>query len=78
MMCTLRRHAPDTIMSRHYPDEAVENFGPFLVESDLEDNRLFERQNREVNTGVETAYDGLRPPALKHHGETTSRDDEVV
>ena len=49
-----------------------------MVESDLEDNRLFERQNREVNTGVETAYDGLRPPALKHHGETTSRDDEVV
>jgi len=56
----------------------VENFGPFLVESDLEGNSLFERQNREINKGVEKAYEGLRPPALKRYGETTSRDDEVV
>ena len=56
----------------------VENFGPFLVESDLQGNSLFEQQNRLVNVGVERAYTGLKQPALKRYGETTSRDDEVV
>lgn len=56
----------------------VENFGPFLVESDLAGNSLFEQQNRIVNQRVEEAYEGLKPPALKRYGETTSRDDEVV
>lgn len=56
----------------------VEKFGPFLVESDLEGNSLFEAQNATVNAGIERLYDGLRPPALKRYGETTSREDEVV
>jgi L(+)-tartrate dehydratase beta subunit len=56
----------------------VENFGPFLVESDLQGNSLFEQQNRIVNQRVEETYQGLKPPALKRYGETTSRDDEVV
>lgn len=56
----------------------VENFGPFLVESDLQGNSLFEQQNRIVNERVEETYRGLKPPALKRYGETTSRDDEVV
>lgn len=56
----------------------VENFGPFLVESDLQGNSLFEQQNRIVNQRVEEVYEGLKPPALKRYGETTSRDDEVV
>ena len=56
----------------------VENFGPFLVESDLQGNSLFEQQNRIVNRRVDAAYEGLKPPALKRYGETTSRDDEVV
>ena len=56
----------------------VENFGPFLVESDLDGNSLFEQQNRIVNERVDEAYEGLKPPALKRYGETTSRDDEVV
>ena len=56
----------------------VEKFGPFLVESDLEGNSLFEQQNRIVNERVDQAYEGLKPPALKRYGETTSRDDEVV
>ena len=56
----------------------VANFGPFLVESDLDGNSLFEQQNRLVNRGVEKAYTGLKAPALKRYGETTSRDDEVV
>src|SRR3546814_15788731 len=56
----------------------VENFGPFLVESDLEGNSLFEQSNREVNHKVAGLYANLKPPALKRYGETTSREDEVV
>ena len=56
----------------------VENFGPFLVESDAEGNSLFEREGRIINQSVDSLYDGLRQPALKRYGETTSRTDEVV
>ena len=56
----------------------VENFGPFLVESDLRGNSLFEQQNAKINPGIEKLYEGLKPPALKRYGETTSREDEVV
>ena len=56
----------------------VENFGPFLVESDSEGNSLFEREGRAINQRVDGLYDGLRQPALKRYGETTSRSDEVV
>lgn len=56
----------------------VERLGPFLVESDLEGNSLFEQSNRSVNQKVEGLYAGLKPPALKRYGETTSRKDEVV
>lgn len=56
----------------------VESFGPFLVESDLQGNSLFEAQNARINPGIEKLYAGLRPPALKRYGETTSREDEVV
>ena len=56
----------------------VENFGPFLVESDLNGNSLFEQENRAVNKSLSKVYEGLREPALKRYGETTSRSDEVV
>lgn len=56
----------------------VENFGPFLVESDLKGNSLFEQENRAVNANVDKVFEGLREPALKRYGETTSRSDEVV
>lgn len=56
----------------------VENFGPFLVESDLDGNSLFEREGRAINQRVDGLYEGLREPALKRYGETTSRSDEVV
>lgn len=56
----------------------VENFGPFLVESDANGNSLFEREGRIINQKVDSLYDGLRQPALKRYGETTSRTDEVV
>ncbi len=56
----------------------VERFGPFLVESDLEGNSLFEQANRETSARLEALYRGLRAPALSRYGETTSRDDEVI
>jgi L(+)-tartrate dehydratase beta subunit len=56
----------------------VENFGPFLLESDLVGRSLFHESGEEVNKNLESLYNGLKPPALKRYGETTSRDDEVI
>ena len=56
----------------------VERFGPFLLESDLAGNSLFERATREVNERVEGLYAGLRQPALRRYGETTKRTDDVI
>jgi len=56
----------------------VENFGPFIVDSDLQGNSLFEQANREINEKLERAYDGLREPALRRYGETRTRTDEVI
>jgi L(+)-tartrate dehydratase beta subunit len=56
----------------------VENFGPFLVDGDLKGNSLFERENRAVNAKLADAYAGLKEPALRRYGETTSRKDEVI
>ena len=56
----------------------VENFGPFLVESDLAGNSLFAESNRRINDGIERLYAGLRQPTMKRYGETTSRTDEVI
>jgi L(+)-tartrate dehydratase beta subunit len=56
----------------------VENFGPFLVESDLAGNSLFERANAEVAKGLDALYEGLKPPALHRYGETDERKDELI
>jgi L(+)-tartrate dehydratase beta subunit len=56
----------------------VENFGPLLVESDLEGNSLFERNNREVNAGFARLYEGLKKPSLSRFGETDDRSDELI
>jgi len=56
----------------------VENFGPFLVESDLEGNSLFEQQGRLVNANLEKLYEGLKAPALARYGETDDRKDELI
>jgi L(+)-tartrate dehydratase beta subunit len=56
----------------------VERFGPFLVESDLKGHSLFEREGRLINERTANLYDGLRQPALRRYGETTSRSDEVI
>ena len=56
----------------------VENFGPFLVESDLDGNSLFAQQGEEINANIEALYRGLKAPALSRFGETDDRKDELV
>lgn len=56
----------------------VENFGPFIVESDLAGNSLFEQQGALVNANLERLYAGLKPPALARYGETDDRKDELI
>lgn len=56
----------------------VENFGPFIVESDLEGNSLFAQHAEIVNQGIDKLYAGLKPPALHRYGETDNRRDEVM
>jgi L(+)-tartrate dehydratase beta subunit len=56
----------------------VDNFGPFLVESDFAGNSLFERENAKIEPGIKALYEGTRPPALRRYGETDRREDEVI
>jgi len=56
----------------------VENFGPFIVESDLAGNSLFERANAEIAKNIESLYSGTRPAILHRYGETDDRSDEVI
>jgi L(+)-tartrate dehydratase beta subunit len=56
----------------------VENFGPFLVDSDLQGNSLFEQQTRKINARLGEVYAGLKRPALGRFGETDDRTDELV
>ena len=56
----------------------VENFGPFLVESDLEGNSLFEQHGKQINANLEKLYEGLKAPALSRFGETDDRKDELI
>ncbi len=56
----------------------IENMGPFIVESDLEGNSLFERSNQAINENLAELYKGLPEPVLRRYGETTDRRDEVL
>ena len=56
----------------------VENFGPFLVESDLDGNSLFERENAKIAPGIERLYEGTRPATLRRYGETDEKTDEII
>lgn len=56
----------------------VENFGPFLVESDLAGNSLFERENAKIAANVDRLYAGTRPATLRRYGETDRREDELI
>ena len=56
----------------------VENFGPLIVESDMQGNSLFERENKKIAAGLAKAYEGTRPATLKRFGETDDRKDELI
>lgn len=56
----------------------VENFGPFIVESDMQGNSLFERENEKISKGLSKAYEGTKPAVLKRFGETDDRSDELI
>jgi L(+)-tartrate dehydratase beta subunit len=56
----------------------VVNFGPFLVESDLDGNSLFERENAKIAPGLEKLYAGTKPATLRRFGETDDKTDEVI
>ncbi len=56
----------------------VENFGPFIVESDLEGNSLFEQHGKLINANIGKLYEGLKAPALSRFGETDDREDELI
>lgn len=56
----------------------VENFGPFLVESDLDGNSLFERENAKIASGLDELYAGTRPATLRRYGETDDKTEEVI
>lgn len=56
----------------------VKNFGPFLVDSDLDGNSLFERENAKIAGNIEKLYEGTRPATLRRFGETDNKTDEVI
>ena len=56
----------------------VEKFGPFIVDSDQQGTSLFAKSNREIESRLDSLYDGLAPAILSRYGETTERDDEVI
>jgi L(+)-tartrate dehydratase beta subunit len=56
----------------------VENFGPFLVESDLAGASLFERENARIAPGLEKLYAGTQPAILRRYGETDDKTEEVI
>lgn len=56
----------------------VENFGPFLVECDVQGRSLFGLANAEVNETFEKLYEGLPQPTLKRLGEVILPTEEVL
>jgi L(+)-tartrate dehydratase beta subunit len=56
----------------------VEKFGPFIVDSDLDGNTLFERENAKMAAGIERAYEGTRPATMRRFGETDDKTQEVI
>lgn len=56
----------------------VENFGPFLVESDLAGNSLFERENEKISKNLPQLYEGTKPAIMRRYGETDDRSEELI
>lgn len=56
----------------------AERMGPFIVESDMEGNSLFERENARISQNLAKVYEGTKPAVLRRFGETDDRTDEVI
>ena len=56
----------------------VKNFGPFIAESDIYGNSLFERENKRISQKIKLAYEGTQPAVLKRFGETSNPEDELI
>lgn len=56
----------------------AENMGPFIVESDLAGNSLFERENKKISANLDKVYEGTKPATLKRFGETDDKSDELI
>lgn len=56
----------------------AEKMGPFIVESDLAGNSLFERENEKISANLAKVYEGTKPAVLKRFGETDDRTDELI
>lgn len=56
----------------------VESCGPFLVESDLDGNSLFERENEKMKHHIGRLYQGTVPATLRRYGETDDKTEEVI
>ena len=56
----------------------VKDFGPFLVDSNLQGQSLFAQQGDLVNRQIDDLYTGLKEPALHRYGETKDRTDELI
>lgn len=56
----------------------IENFGPFIVESDLAGDSLFERENKKIAKNLPAVYRDTIPAVLKRYGETDDRSDELI
>jgi L(+)-tartrate dehydratase beta subunit len=56
----------------------VEQFGPLIVESDLDGNSLFEQENAKIAAGLHQLYEGMRPATMRRFGETDDKTQEVI
>jgi L(+)-tartrate dehydratase beta subunit len=56
----------------------VENFGPFLVESDLAGASLFERENAKIAPNIAKLYAGTKPTTMRRYGETDDKTEDVI
>lgn len=56
----------------------AEKMGPFIVESDLEGNSLFERENKKISENIDRLYEGTKPATLKRFGETDDKSEELI
>jgi L(+)-tartrate dehydratase beta subunit len=56
----------------------AEKMGPFIVESDMKGDSLFERENAKIEKNLARLYEGTTPAVLRRFGETDDRSDEVI